>query len=45
VSRVHGRAETDSEERRTFFFEFVAAFGILAIMALVLYLVLTYRPA
>jgi hypothetical protein len=45
VSRLHSQAETDSEDKRVFLLEFVAAFAILSIMALVLYMVLTYKPA
>jgi hypothetical protein len=45
VSRVHGHDKPDSEEKRVFLLEFVAAFGILSVMAFVLYLVLTYKPA
>lgn len=45
MSRLHGHAETDSGDKRVFLLEFVAAFGILSIMAFVLYLVLTYKPA
>ncbi len=45
MSRLHGHAETDSGDKRAFYLEFVAAFGILTIMAFVLYLVLTYKPA
>ena len=45
MSRLHGQAETDSGDKRVFLLEFVAAFAILSIMALVLYLVLTYKPA
>lgn len=35
----------DLGEKRVVFLEFVGAFTILAIMALVLYMVFTYRPA
>ena len=45
MSRLHGQAETDSDGKRVFLLEFVAAFAILSVMALVLYLVLTYKPA
>jgi hypothetical protein len=45
VSRLHVQAETASGDKRVFLLEFVAAFAILSIMAFVLYLVLTYRPA
>ena len=45
MSRVHGHAEPESDGKRAFLIEFVAAFGILSIMALVLYMVLTYKPA
>ena len=45
MSRLHGQAETDSDGRRVFLLEFVAAFAILSIVTLVLYMVLTYKPA
>ena len=45
VSRLHGQAETDSGDKRAFLLEFVAAFAILSLLALVLYMVLTYKPA
>lgn len=45
MSRLHGQAETDSGDRRVILLEFVAAFGILSLMAFVLYLVLSYKPA
>jgi hypothetical protein len=45
VSRLHSQSETDSGDKRVFFLEFVAALGILSIMAFLLYLVLTYNPA
>jgi len=45
VSRLHSQAETDSGEKRVFLLEFVAAFAILSLMALVLFMVLTYKPA
>lgn len=45
VSRLHGHVETDSGGKRVFFLEFVAAFGILSLIAFLLYVVLTYRPA
>ena len=32
-------------EKRVVFLEFVAAFAILSVMALVLYMVFTYRPS
>jgi hypothetical protein len=40
-----GQDKPDSEDRRVFLLEFVAAFTILSITAFVLYMVLTYRPA
>ncbi len=45
MSRSYGQDKPDSEDKRAFVLEFVAAFGILSIMALVLYMVLTYKPA
>ncbi len=45
MSRLHGQAETDSGDKRVFYLEFVAAFAILSLMAFLLYLVLTYKPA
>jgi hypothetical protein len=45
VSRLYGQAETDSDDKRVFLLEFVAAFAILSLLALVLYIVLTYKPA
>lgn len=35
----------DLEERKVVFLEFVAAFAILSIIALVLYMVFSYKPA
>ncbi|HVX66372.1 MAG TPA: hypothetical protein VHA11_07215 [Bryobacteraceae bacterium] len=35
----------DLDERRVVFLEFVAAFSILSIIALVLYMVFSYKPA
>ena len=35
----------DLEERKVAYLEFVAAFAILSIIALVLYMVFTYKPA
>jgi hypothetical protein len=35
----------DPEEKRVVFLEFLAAFAILSIIALVLYMVFTYKPA
>ncbi len=45
MSRLHGHAETDSGDKRAFFLEFVGAFALLSLMAFLLYLVLTYKPA
>ncbi len=45
MSRLRDQAETDPEDKRVFLLEFVAAFAILSIMAFVLYMVLTYKPA
>ncbi|MFN3325814.1 MAG: hypothetical protein ACK5AZ_20140 [Bryobacteraceae bacterium] len=38
------REEPESDERRTVVLEFVAAFIVFFIMALVIYMVFTYRP-
>ncbi len=38
-------AKPDVEERKVVVLEFVAAFAILSIIALVLYMVFSYRPA
>jgi len=45
VPRVYGQDKPESEGKRAFLLEFIAAFGILSVMALVLYMVLTYKPA
>ncbi len=42
VSRNH---PSDRDEKKVIFLEFVAASSIFLIIALVLYLVLTYQPA
>ncbi len=39
------RDKPDPEERKVIFLEFVAASAIFSIVALVLYMVFTYRPA
>jgi hypothetical protein len=39
------RAKPDREERRVMALEFVAATAIFSIIALVLYMVFSYRPA
>jgi hypothetical protein len=39
------RSKADSEERKIIFLEFVAASAIFSIVALVLYMVFTYKPA
>jgi len=39
------RRQLDSDERKVIYLEFVAASSILFIMAVVLYMVFTYRPA
>jgi hypothetical protein len=38
------RYKADPEERKVVFLEFLAASAIFAILALVLYMVFTYRP-
>ncbi len=45
MSRVYGQGRPESEDRHVFFIEFIAVFGILSIMALILYMVLTYKPS
>lgn len=42
ASKRHG---PDSEQRRVILLEFVAASAIFSIVALVLYMVFTYRPS
>ncbi|MGE5645882.1 MAG: hypothetical protein ACM336_08845 [Acidobacteriota bacterium] len=42
VASKQGHA--DLEEKRVVFLEFVAAFAILSIIALVLYMVFSYKP-
>ncbi|MEK7406299.1 MAG: hypothetical protein AAB225_14445, partial [Acidobacteriota bacterium] len=42
---VSKRIKPDPEEKRVIFLEFVAASTIFLIIALVLYMVFTYRPA
>ncbi len=42
ASKRHG---SDSEQRQVIFLEFVAAAAIFSIVALVLYMVFTYRPS
>lgn len=39
------RHSPEPEERKVVFLEFVAASAILSIVALVLYMIFTYRPA
>ncbi|HSB15649.1 MAG TPA: hypothetical protein VLE22_14415 [Bryobacteraceae bacterium] len=39
------RQRSDPEERKVIFLEFVAASAIFSIVALVLYMVFTYKPA
>ena len=39
------RDKPDAEERKIIFLEFIAASAILSIVALVLYMVFTYKPA
>ena len=39
------RDRSDPDERKVIFLEFIAASSILLIVALVLYMVLTYQPA
>jgi hypothetical protein len=41
----YAQDKSDSEEKRVFLLEFLAAFAILSIVALVLYMVLTHTPA
>ena len=43
--KVSGRDHPDSEETRVFVLEFAAAFAILSILTLVLYMVLSGKPA
>ncbi len=43
--RVDRQDKPDLEERKVVYMEFVAAFAILSIIALVLYMVFSYRPA
>jgi hypothetical protein len=45
MPRAFTREKPELAEKRAVFLEFVAAFGILSIIALVMYLVLTYKPA
>jgi hypothetical protein len=45
VVRVDRQDRSDLEERKVVYLEFVAAFAILSIIALVLYMVFSYRPA
>ncbi len=42
--RVDRRDRPELEERKVVYLEFVAAFAILSIVALVLYMVFSYRP-
>lgn len=42
IASKQGKA--DLEEKRVVFLEFVAAFAILSIIALVLYMVFSYKP-
>jgi len=42
---VHNRDQSDPDERKVIFLEFLAASSIFLIVALVLYMVFTYRPA
>ncbi len=42
---VSKRDQSDPNERKVIFLEFVAASSIFLIVALVLYMVFTYRPA
>lgn len=39
------RQKPDFDERKVIFLEFVAAAAILSIVALVLYMIFTYKPA
>jgi hypothetical protein len=43
---VHGsgRRQEDSDDRKVIYLEFIAASSILFIVALVLYMVFTYKP-
>jgi hypothetical protein len=43
--RADRQDKPDFEEKKVVYLEFVAAFAILSIIALVLYMVFTYRPA
>jgi hypothetical protein len=45
MPRTSAHDKPDLGEKRVVLLEFVAAFTILSIMALVLYMVFTYRPA
>ncbi len=42
---VHKPDPSDPDEKKVIFLEFLAASSILLIVALVLYMVFTYRPA
>jgi hypothetical protein len=42
---VAKRRKPDVEERKVIFLEFIAATAIFSIVALVLYMVFTYKPA
>ncbi len=42
---VSKQLKPEADEKRVVFLEFVAAFAILSIMALVLYMVFSYKPA
>lgn len=45
VLRVARQDRLDLEDKKVVYLEFVAAFAILSIVALVLYMVFSYRPA
>jgi hypothetical protein len=45
VPQVSRQERANLDEKRVVYLEFVAAFAILSIVALVLYMVLSYKPA
>jgi hypothetical protein len=45
MPHVHEQERADLGERKVIFLEFLAAFTILSIVALVLYMVFSYKPS